>query len=130
VGIPTDPGYKLYADDCFCWAAGETPKKLFAAVSGIVPGMLWSPGLPKAPNGNWVLEWQSVSVWVGGNDAWILSVDINATRVLFTINGVSGPGAFIYYNFSNPCIADYVNLMGEMAAFTGGRCSIMTRPSE
>lgn len=129
MGIPTDPGYKLFVDNCFCWPDGETPKKLYVAVNGIIPGNAWYSGVPKAPNGNWVIEWQHQHLWQGGNADWTVALNITPFVTVFQIVGATVPAAF-YRSTADLCAANFTNALGEAGnIYYQGEANLLSRPT-
>ena len=66
MSFPIDPTLDEFAaGDCLtCYAAGKTPKYLYACFSGIEPGNLWVPGVDlPPPNGIHRLEWSLHCDW-------------------------------------------------------------------
>jgi len=47
-----------------CFAAGETPEKIFLCLSGILQGALWGPADPPPMNGIWELTADGPCSWV------------------------------------------------------------------
>jgi len=127
VGIPTDPGYKLYSDDCVCWPDGQTPKKLFAAVNGISRGS----GLPMidigAPNGGWRLEWSGPCLWVGGNARW--RFEYHAASDCYFFVGLEMFFFACLSPVSSPdCSMSFCNrIIATTEAFYGGNVALMSR---
>ena len=128
MGIRTNPGYKLFVDNCFCWPDGQTPKKLFVAVNGVVPGAAWITGTPKAPNGNWVIEWQRPHLWEGGNADWFISLAIGSFVTVFQISGRVVAAAF-FRSTSDLCAANFLNSLGPAGnIYHEGVANILSRP--
>ena len=127
MGIPTDPGYKLYVPDCFCWPSGLTPKKIFISFQGIKTGVYWNAFLPAAPNGVFILEWISSHVWVGSITGWTFQYEIT------TIQGaISAMNSFFYPGFIGssmvPCVASYNNVYNtSLSYYWGGTAALMSR---
>ena len=73
MGIPTDPGYRLYVDDNICFPAGKTPKKLFLSIQNVKCGSAWDNTHPAPPNQTFLLEYDG-GLWTFNGATWTASV--------------------------------------------------------
>lgn len=129
MGIRTDPGYSLFGNNHLaCWPPGQTPKKLYVSISGIMA----DPNHVKfgfdPPNGIWTLEqdpfsetdWYSIpnapgmNYWSYGDYS---GFDIILDAWTFVFSG-SGPLCSRFFSSTVP----------EPAAYWGGTCFISPRP--
>jgi len=118
VGIVTNPGYKLFGDNCLHrFPAGMAPKLIYISFTGIVPSTGPFPGTDPPPNGIWVLE-QYPSVpcfWSGGPVVFPIRLTFTATNALLVVDygmtaqafSATEPVASSYFSNNNPFNAPY-----------------------
>lgn len=128
LGIITDPGYVLYVEaDCGCFPGGRVPKKLFASVTGLSRGDLWTPGLPEPPNGIHIIEFDHPCLWGKNASPFIFEWYSGFGWTRFYIRYGSGDFAFVGY-VERPCAASFPNLqLSENVYYYGGSCAVTQR---
>jgi hypothetical protein len=72
MGIPTDPGYRLYVNDNICFPTGKTPKKIYLTLQNVKAGPLWDNTCPAPPNQTFLLEYAN-GIWEFYGATWIAS---------------------------------------------------------
>lgn len=127
MGIRTDPGYRLYTNDNFCFPTGKAPKKLYATISGVVFASWMPPGLEAWFNGNFLLETDGGGGWNWYSNEKIVSFTLQYPTTLFYA-GVLGVGFGFYFDSPLPCKFsgpnDYQN---ESHGTYGGNFSVTPR---
>jgi len=88
MGIRTDPGYRLYTGNSFCFPIGKTPKKLYITFRGIEKTSSWVAGMHEPQNKTFIVESTDVGRWQ--------KLDGNPNIFVFFNSVVS----FVFMNFA------------------------------
>lgn len=125
MGIPTDPGYRLYVGNNFCFPTGKTPKKLFISFSGIAKGTDALPEDPEPFNRTFIAETTDNVHWTWTDGIWYLNFFLlgNASGCFL---GYSGYPIMFYFYTSETCIfsGTNINIYPEHTYFGGSFVAI------
>ncbi len=93
-----------FGNNCLCFEAGRTPKRIFLNFSGIQEGSIWFPGLPGSPNGTYVCTQGIPCSWTLNTPDFIFNYQTNLPGSQISVfNFLTG---FFAFNFI--AIADCV----------------------
>lgn len=109
MGIPTVED--LYGDDCLaCYDADKTPLRLWASVTGILPGELEPPNGWHCPNGMYLLTQHPVGPCAWHCNSWpeVCSLILNTPWATFGLQDKFGQQAF-YKQYFEACVWNYDN---------------------
>lgn len=111
MGIRTGP--VEYGDDCLaCYPADKTPLKLWASVTGIMPGELEPVGGWHCPNGLYLLTQSDVRACTWKSLSWpeVCSLILDSPWATFGLQDKNGRQAF-YKQYFEACVFDFPNAM-------------------
>jgi len=120
MGIPTDPGYRLYVDDNICFPAGKTPKKIFLTLSGIECGYYWIPERGMPLNGTFILESGNNNHWYAERNGWSLDFGLTNGITMMYVGGGGIPEMFMFYRETSCLFAGENDSKTIWRAFYGG----------
>jgi len=117
-------------NDCLtCWAAGETPKYIYANFANIKKGYDWLPWLPEPPNGLFQLEQLTPCLWQLSFGIFAIEFSISAGNSITKISSPATIPEDIFENSRAACAWFFENDNNWPAGvdFYGGFCQVFFR---
>ena len=126
MGIPLDGKFEGGVNSPRCFAADETPKYIYASISGMVAGTLGLPPGDKLPNGIYKLTQNNSVPWIWSHLAALWAIDVfqRVTHAEFRLT-LYYMGWIQFYDEQPPCSWDFTNdFTDPTRQYVGGFASV------